>query len=217
MIHKKRLKRKITLLQCKYYAAIAIVAGIFTICSDNAVSATANKVNNKKLAIEQEFISEKKAKNIILKHANLSESDITVVKLVTYEKQQHHLYDMEFLTSTKKYSYEIDAVTGDVIAYYTKNRTGKSASSDTNQTNSSVTTSKTNKNKTTLIGKKKAKSIVLKHAGVTASSISKYDIDLDDDDDTMIYEIEFVHEKMEYEYEIDAHTGKILHYEVERD
>ena len=43
------------------------------------------------------------------------------------------------------------------------------------------------------------------------------DIELDDEDRTLIYEVEFKSGNMEYDYEIDAASGAILKHETELD
>lgn len=57
--------------------------------------------------------------------------------------------------------------------------------------------------------------IALKHAGVSESAINEYEVDLDKDDGKTIYEIEFKTSDTEYDYEIDAYTGKVLKHESE--
>ena len=67
------------------------------------------------------------------------------------------------------------------------------------------------------IGHAKAKSIALNHAGVDANTIYDMNIQLDVEDGTIIYEVEFKSGNREYDYEIDAATGAILHHETEID
>ena len=43
------------------------------------------------------------------------------------------------------------------------------------------------------------------------------DIELDDEDGTLVYEVEFKSGGMEYSYEINAATGAILKHETELD
>ena len=67
------------------------------------------------------------------------------------------------------------------------------------------------------IGHAKAKSIALDHAGVDANTVYDMNIQLDVEDGTIIYEVEFKSGNREYDYEIDAATGAILHHETEID
>ena len=67
------------------------------------------------------------------------------------------------------------------------------------------------------IGHAKAKSIALNHAGVSESKAYDMEIELDDEDGTLVYEVEFKFGGMEYSYEINAATGAILKHEAELD
>ena len=67
------------------------------------------------------------------------------------------------------------------------------------------------------IGYAKAKSVALNHAGVSEGKAYDMDIELDDEDGTLVYEIEFKSGGMEYSYEINAATGAILKHEAELD
>ena len=67
------------------------------------------------------------------------------------------------------------------------------------------------------IGYAKAKSVALNHAGVSEGKAYDMDIELDDEDGILVYEIEFKSGNMEYSYEINAATGAILKHEAELD
>ena len=65
------------------------------------------------------------------------------------------------------------------------------------------------------IGYAKAKSVALNHAGVSEGKAYDMEIELDDEDGTLVYEVEFKSGNMEYSYEINAATGAILKHEAE--
>ena len=67
------------------------------------------------------------------------------------------------------------------------------------------------------VGYAKAKSIALDHAGVDESKAYDMDIELDDEDGRLVYEVEFKSGNREYDYEIDASSGAVLKYESELD
>ena len=67
------------------------------------------------------------------------------------------------------------------------------------------------------IGHAKAKSIALNHAGVSENKAYDMEIELDDEDGTLVYEVEFKFGGMEYSYEINAATGAIIKHEAELD
>ena len=67
------------------------------------------------------------------------------------------------------------------------------------------------------IGYAKAKSIALNHAGVSESKAYDMEIELDEEDGMLVYEVEFKSGGMEYSYEINATTGAIVKQETEPD
>jgi uncharacterized membrane protein YkoI len=154
------------------------------------------------------YIGESKAKSVALNHAGFSETDVTFIKLTRYDKHRIELYDIEFLTDSAKYSYEINAVTGEVIAsYYTSRENIKQNSGGVNSA----------ANSNSYIGSQKAESIAFTHSGISKSEVRKFDIKLKEHKGRAIYEVEFVHKNIEYEYEIDAITGEILEWEYDYD
>ena len=93
----------------------------------------------------------------------------------------------------------------------------QSNSSAASSTKDKQSNSDKTKNQDSYIGVDKAKSLATKHAGVSSSSVTFSKAKLDDDDGKMIYDIEFYKGGTEYEYEIDAFTGKILEYDIDND
>ena len=67
------------------------------------------------------------------------------------------------------------------------------------------------------IGHAKAKTIALNHAGVSESKAYDMEIELDEEDGMLVYEVEFKSGGMEYSYEINAATGAIVKQEAEPD
>ena len=67
------------------------------------------------------------------------------------------------------------------------------------------------------IGTEKANQIAFEEAGIEESEILNLEVEFDYEYNTMIYEVEFIVDTVEYEYDIDAKTGEILGLEVEYD
>ena len=62
-----------------------------------------------------------------------------------------------------------------------------------------------------MISSEDAKAIALEHAGLTEADVTFIKCDLDTDYDDHNYDVEFyTADRLEYDYEIDAATGKIL-------
>ena len=143
-------------------------------------------------------ISREKARSIALSDASLSAADVTFTKTKLDPEDGMLMYEIEFVTAAAEYEYEIDAVTGAI----------RERSIETRATAQPAASS--------YIGVDQAKSIALKHAGLSAAEVSFTKAKLEKDDGLRKYEIEFIKGSTEYEYEIDAATGSVLEYDVER-
>ena len=67
------------------------------------------------------------------------------------------------------------------------------------------------------IGLEKAKKVALNHAGLRANEVTNLKAERDYDDGIVKYDVEFEKGRMEYDYEINAETGKILKAEKDYD
>ena len=118
-------------------------------------------------------------------------------------------YEVELHTAWGEFEYLVDAYTGKV---FSGQKDLLAAVSTPN-----ATTKPTAPSDGADIGHAKAKSIALNHAGLSENQAYDMDIELDDEDGKLVYEIEFKSGNMEYDYEIDARTGAILKHEAELD
>lgn len=73
------------------------------------------------------------------------------------------------------------------------------------------------KNDKVKISEKKAIEVALNHAGVSREEVSFLWIEQDFDDGTLNYEIEFHMDSIEYSYDIDAISGKIIEFDMEHE
>lgn len=151
-------------------------------------------------------ISLKEAKNIALKHAGISSSEATFVKAKKDYEDGIQVYEIEFYSGNTEYDYELRVSNGEIISYDKdiENYSIPSKNSGSSQTLSS-----------NYIGVDKAKSIALKDAGLSSSSVTFTKAKLDREDGVRVYEIEFFTSDKEYEYEINASSGKIRDKDVE--
>ena len=67
------------------------------------------------------------------------------------------------------------------------------------------------------IGIDAAKSAALSHAGLTEADVTNLKVELDTDDGTVHYDVDYKSGGLEYEYDIDAHNGNVLTYKTEID
>ena len=123
-------------------------------------------------------------------------------------------YEVELHTAWGEFEYLVDAYTGKVISGQKDLLTTASTPNETTKlSNQKPDPSGTAQD----IGYAKAKSIALNHAGVSENEAYDMDIELDNEDGILVYEVEFKSGNMEYDYEINAATGAILKYESELD
>ena len=151
-------------------------------------------------------ISLKEAKSIALKHAGISSSAATFVKAEKDYEDGVQVYEIEFYSGNTEYDYEVRVSNGEIISFDKdiENYSIPSKNSGSSQTPSS-----------NYIGADKAKSIALKDAGLSSSSVTFTKAKLDREDGVRVYEIEFFTSDKEYEYEINATSGKIRDKDIE--
>ena len=138
-------------------------------------------------------------------------------------------YEVELQTAWGEFEYLVDAYTGKVLSGQKDLLAAVSASNETTKPSGQKPASASNETTKPSgqkpapsgtvqdIGYAKAKSIALNHAGVSENQAYDMDIELDDEDGKLVYEIEFKSGGMEYSYEINAATGAILKHEAEID
>lgn len=151
-------------------------------------------------------IGKEKAKAIALSDANVSEADAQSLKCKKDTDDGRTVYEIKFAANGIKYEYEIDAASGTILD---KDR-------ETGGEKSSKKTAAPDGSKSSYIGAAKAKSIALGDAGVSASEAERMKCKLETNEGEKVYEVEFEAGGFEYEYEIDAVTGKILSRDKER-
>ena len=123
-------------------------------------------------------------------------------------------YEVELHTAWGEFEYLVDAYTGKVLSGQKDLLTTASTPNETTKpSDQKPDPSGTAQN----IGYAKAKSIALNHAGVSENEAYDMDIELDNEDGILVYEVEFKSGNMEYDYEINAATGAILTHETEID
>lgn len=184
-------------------------AGLLKLSTQELILLASEKSSDKTPAVsygevnKSQYIGKDKALNIALAKAGLKKSQISGCE-VEFECDDGIItYDIEFYCGSAEYEFEIDATTGNIIEYETDGD-GYEGSHHKNSADNSGSK---------YIGRSRAKEIALAKAGLTASQIHDYEIELDDGE----YEIDFKYQNMEYEVDIDAKSGKILKFDKEYD
>lgn len=141
------------------------------------------------------LITEAEAQAAALNHAGLTQDQVTFLKSKLEYENGRQIYDVEFYTQDKReYDYEIDAGTGEIIAYdYDAEGYSESGSAITAD---------------------QAKELALSQVpGATLDDIREFETDYDDG--RMEYEGKIIYDGMEYEFGIDGYSGAIRSWEAE--
>lgn len=146
------------------------------------------------------YISVEAAKQKALDNAGVKAKDAVFLKAhYDYDDLVPH-YEIKFYANGYEYEYEVKAADGAILDKdVERERNPVKATSDAND----------------YISADKAKTIAYNHAGVKAANVKYAKAELDRDDMVVHYEVEFVAGKYEYEYEINAETGKVIAFDKE--
>lgn len=143
----------------------------------------------------------------------LSEASALTAKLDTEDGRA--VWEIEFCAGNMEYECQVDAVTGKVLDME-KEQMDEPVSGGNTSNGTNGNANGTNGN-TAAIDGNKAKTIALKHAGLTEAQVDYIRTDLDEEDGRSVIGVEFAANGYEYEYELDAATGSILSSEREAD
>lgn len=145
-----------------------------------------------------------------LEHTGLTADQVEWVKSERDVDDGVPEFDIDFRSGDYEYDYTIHAITGAVIEWDKEYDPPKTSSSTSSAPAETVPPS-------TELTADEAVGIALDHAGFTADQVTRLQHELDEDDGSLEWEIEFRKGSMEYSYTIDAKTGKILDWEKEKD
>jgi len=184
------------------------------------------------------------ARNLALADAGVSESEADVSREALAQDNGSWVYEFRFRTEQAQYEYKLNADTGKVLGMVKEifAAPGPEASAPLSSPPSADTGSvppeetapqsspapesvrptaspapATGQPTSMYIGSDRAKAIALDHAGLSSAQVRFTHIGMDRENGTVVYEIEFRQGGVEYEYEIDAATGRILNHERDAD
>ena len=151
-------------------------------------------------ASEKAYIGDAKAKEIALNYAGVLFSDARGLKSELDFDDGIMVYEVEFDYSGTEFEYDIDALTGEVH----KNKKEYKDKETYEYSGDSA-------------AEENAKTTALNHAGISAENVRGIDVETDEDDGIIKYEVEFESSGREYSYEVDAESGHILDYDKDDD
>lgn len=156
----------------------------------------------------EELLSPEAAQAAALAHAGLTADEVTHVRTHLDHDDGRREYEVEFYCGDREYDYDIDALTGDIRSFDSE------AEHCVRQAEHKPESSAQN---TELLAEAEAKAIALEHAGIAEANARFHKVHLDTDDGRREYDIEFRVGNVEYEYEIDAQSGRILDHDKDYD
>ena len=141
-------------------------------------------------------VDEAKAQEIALAHAGVKAADATITKSELDYDDGRQVYEIEWYANGAEYDYEIDTATGEIVnsGYEAKTVVG---------TGNNATVSEATAKQTALA----------RVSGATEKDI--YEWKLDYDDGRPEYEGKIIYGGTEYEFTIDATSGKIISYDYD--
>lgn len=160
-----------------------------------------------------ERITETQAREIALDHAGVSAGAAAFTKSKLELDDNIWEYEFEFTANSRKYEYKINAVSGKVLEYSFENIPTQSSSGGSSS-GSGGSGSGTPQD-TERITEAKAQKIALDHAGVSAGAATFTKSKLELEDRIWVYEFGFFTNSSEYEYKINAVSGRVLVYSFE--
>ena len=143
-------------------------------------------------ASESGYIGAARAEEIALKHAGLQADAADSIQTELDCDNGEMEYEVDFRAGGVEYEYAIHARSGKILRYEYE------VTSDENSSEEGYITAQ------------QARQAALVDAGLTEGEVTFIKTRMDQDDGTMLYEIEFCTDSKTYEYEIDARTGAVL-------
>lgn len=168
------------------------------------------------------FISKNEVKNIVAENMNVSSSDL-YFEDIDFDLDKG-IYEVEvWYINDAAYEYKIDAKEGKIIYTDFKYFTNQNNSSNGNNKNNGNSNSNSNNGNsngqnslngvTASITLDEAKNIAITNAGLDINNVQFTREELEHDNHTLVYELEFFSNNIEYDYEINATTGDIISFD----
>ena len=184
-------------------AATVLTAGTMTVGTMTVAAEGRFSQYLQKLQDEAEYTKEE-VLDIAVEDAKLDEKDVKRSRVELDYDDGKLTYDVEFYTDSEEYDYEIDAKTGKILS------ADREIERDFRDIDPEAEAEYT---------EEEALEIAREDAQLEEKDIDKSRVKLERDDGFLIYNVEFYVGNEEYDYEIDADTGRIMDvdYEIEDD
>lgn len=169
-------------------AVIVVVAAVFVACDKQSVNVTEEQAA--KIAFANLGVSERVAEDVVI---------------TPTVKAGQNCYRVEFSIGNVKYSYRINPDDGSILGLSVNDQAVDSENKPFAPENPQAN----------YIGADRAKEIVFNEVGCSENEATALEVEFDFDDGKYLYEIQFVYNGKEYEYELVAETGEIYKVEID--
>lgn len=159
---------------------------------------------------ETKELTKEEAIAIALKHAGLTEADVSRLEAKPDRDDSITEWEIDFRSGDHEYDYTVHAETGEILEWdkeYDPPKKQEVTPTEPPATEPPVTE----------LTKEAAIAIALEHAGLTEAEVTRLKAEFDKDDRIPEWEVEFRVGRTEYEYTIHAETGEILEWDQEVD
>ncbi len=155
-------------------------------------------INLFSLYIKNTYLSKEEVKKIIIEDTQLNEENITFKEIDLDLDEEIKKYDVEFYYNRIEYKYEIDARNGKIIySNYVTDKNNDNLSTENNNNNNYISV-------------EEAKNIALNDAQININEVTFTDVDLENKNGKVMYEVDFYYNNFEYEYKIDGISKDII-------
>lgn len=166
------------------------------------------------------YIGADAAADAALKHSKATAKEADFSSVILTERNGMMLYLVEFTAGDYLYEYQVEALTARIESWRkTSNKTADAiaASAETKAAVSSpAPTEQAEPSPTVLIGEEEAKKLAMAHANIQESELVSIKCKVELEGLNLIYDVEMKTKLQEYDYEIDALTGEIVGFDIEK-
>lgn len=146
-------------------------------------------------------ISKDDAKEIALNDSKISENQMTDITINEGIEENEKVYNIQFHTKDKEYSYKISMDSGNIVQLKVSNINGSSYSDSLS--------------KHVNITEDEAKQIAFEHAKTSPKDVQLLECEKNIENGTAVYTIEFYIKNNEYDYNISYKDGTILKHTIQ--
>ena len=177
-------------------------------------------------------ITKDQARQIALQDAGEDLEEVTFTRSSLQKENDRLVYLVDFYTDNISYHYMVDGTTGSIYRSDTQTAgkdvqvqedktslapdPGQAAQENTAEGLPGQTAEETD-DAMNYIGVEQAKAAALEDAGLTGKQVQFDKVKLEHENNMVVYDVEFEYNKIEYDYDVDAVSGRIVDKDVEID